>query len=224
VTASDPGGGPSIDERIVELTAAVHRAEPWSLGVTSLALARRLDVQETAVLVDLARMAESGTLVRRFGYFALPAHAVALSAEQREFFEPLLPAEGDEAPAPVSFANVAAAVRSGRVEGASKAFDTLLAIGALVRIGDDCYRGSQVAAMQRKIETHFRAHSRLTVAEFRDLVGTTRKYAVPLLAWFDQNGVTRRDGDGRVPGTAGLAVNERSHADDELERNQHDND
>jgi selenocysteine-specific elongation factor len=201
VTASDPGGGPSIDERIVELTAAVHRAEPWSLGVTSLALARRLGVQETAVLVDLARMAESGTLVRRFGYFALPAHAVALSVEQREFFEPLLPAEGDEAPAPVSFANVAAAVRSGRVEGASKAFDTLLAIGALVRIGDDCYRGSQIAAMQRAIGAHFLTHERLTVAEFRDLAGTTRKHAVPLLEWFDRCGITRREGVDRTRGT-----------------------
>jgi hypothetical protein len=151
VTASDSAGALSIDERIIEFTAAVHRTEPWSLGVTSLALARRLDVPETALLVDLARMAEAGTLVCRFGYFAMPGHAVALSAEQREFFEPLLPAEGDEAAAPVSFANVAAAVRSGRVQGASKAFDTLLAIGALVRIGDDCYRGSQLAAMQRAI-------------------------------------------------------------------------
>ena len=201
MTASDPGGGPSFDERIIELTATAHRTEPWSLGITSLALARRLDVQETALLVDLARMAEAGTLVRRFGYFALPGHAVALSTEQREFFEPLLPAEGGEAPAPVSFANVAAAVRSGRVEGASKAFDTLLAIGALVRIGDDCYRGSQLATMQRAIDAHFRKRERLTVAEFRDLAGTTRKHAVPLLEWFDRCGVTRREGVDRTRGT-----------------------
>ena len=202
MTASLPPGEPSIDERIVELTSAVHRTEPWSLGVTSLALARRLDVQETALLIDLARMAEAGTLVRRFGYFALPGHAVALSAHQREFFEPLLPPEGDETPAPVSFADVAAAVRSGRVEGVSKAFDTLLAIGALVRIGDDCYRGSQLAAMQRAIGAHFRKHERLTVAEFRDLAGTTRKHAVPLLEWFDRCGVTRRDGIDRTRGDA----------------------
>jgi selenocysteine-specific elongation factor len=204
VTASDSAGALSIDERIIEFTAAVHRTEPWSLGVTSLALARRLDVPETALLVDLARMAEAGTLVCRFGYFAMPGHAVALSAEQREFFEPLLPAEGDEAAAPVSFANVAAAVRSGRVQGASKAFDTLLAIGALVRIGDDCYRGSQLAAMQRAIGAHFRKHERLTVAEFRDLAGTTRKHAVPLLEWFDRCGVTRREGVDRTRGVEAI--------------------
>ena len=34
-----------------------------------------------------------------------------------------------------------------------------------------------------------------TVAEIRDLLGTTRKYAVPLCEYLDRVGVTRRDGD-----------------------------
>jgi selenocysteine-specific elongation factor len=38
----------------------------------------------------------------------------------------------------------------------------------------------------------------LTVSAFRELLGTTRKYAVPLLEYFDQQGVTRRQGDLRV--------------------------
>jgi selenocysteine-specific elongation factor len=36
------------------------------------------------------------------------------------------------------------------------------------------------------------------MAQFRDLVGTSRKYAVPLLEWFDASGVTIRNGDVRV--------------------------
>jgi selenocysteine-specific elongation factor len=31
----------------------------------------------------------------------------------------------------------------------------------------------------------------------RESLGTSRKYAVPLMEWFDQRGVTRRDGDVR---------------------------
>ena len=38
----------------------------------------------------------------------------------------------------------------------------------------------------------------LTVAEIRDLLGTTRKYAVPLCEYLDRVGVTRREGDLRV--------------------------
>jgi selenocysteine-specific elongation factor len=37
--------------------------------------------------------------------------------------------------------------------------------------------------------------SGLTVAEIRDLLGTTRKYAVPLCEYLDRVGVTRREGD-----------------------------
>ena len=36
------------------------------------------------------------------------------------------------------------------------------------------------------------------MATFRDLVGTSRKYAVPLLEWFDATGITHRAGDMRV--------------------------
>ncbi|WP_418255924.1 SelB C-terminal domain-containing protein, partial [Gordonibacter urolithinfaciens] len=39
-----------------------------------------------------------------------------------------------------------------------------------------------------------------TAAELRDAMGTTRKYAIPLLEHFDAQGVTRRDGDLRVLG------------------------
>ena len=39
----------------------------------------------------------------------------------------------------------------------------------------------------------------LTVAEIRDLLGTTRKFAVPLCEYLDRIGVTRREGDQRWP-------------------------
>ncbi len=40
----------------------------------------------------------------------------------------------------------------------------------------------------------------VTVAEVRERLGTTRKYALPLLAWLDGNGFTRRRGDVRIAG------------------------
>jgi selenocysteine-specific elongation factor len=39
----------------------------------------------------------------------------------------------------------------------------------------------------------------MTVAEIRDLLGTTRKFAVPLCEYLDRAGVTRREGDLRLP-------------------------
>lgn len=40
----------------------------------------------------------------------------------------------------------------------------------------------------------------VTVAEFRESLGTSRKWAMPLLAHLDATGVTRRRGDLRVAG------------------------
>jgi selenocysteine-specific elongation factor len=40
----------------------------------------------------------------------------------------------------------------------------------------------------------------VTVADVREALGTTRKWAVPLLAHLDATGVTRRRGDLRVAG------------------------
>ena len=42
------------------------------------------------------------------------------------------------------------------------------------------------------------AGSGITVSAFRERLGTSRKYALPLLEWFDQRGVTRRQGDLRI--------------------------
>ncbi len=37
----------------------------------------------------------------------------------------------------------------------------------------------------------------MTVAEFRDILGTTRKYALPFLEYLDSNKITLRVGDVR---------------------------
>ncbi len=40
----------------------------------------------------------------------------------------------------------------------------------------------------------------LTLSEIRDLLGSTRKYVLPIAKTLDQQGVTRRRGDDRIPG------------------------
>jgi len=49
--------------------------------------------------------------------------------------------------------------------------------------------------MRRRVREGLSQGKGLTVAEIRDILGTTRKYAVPLCEYLDRSGVTRRDGD-----------------------------
>jgi len=51
-------------------------------------------------------------------------------------------------------------------------------------------------ARQRLIE-HIRQEGRLESVKFKYLVDTTRKYALPLLDYFDRVGLLRRDGNTR---------------------------
>ena len=40
----------------------------------------------------------------------------------------------------------------------------------------------------------------MTVAEVRDLLGTSRKFVLPILGWFDRTGMTKRRDDFRIAG------------------------
>jgi selenocysteine-specific elongation factor len=69
----------------------------------------------------------------------------------------------------------------------------LIREGELVRVGPGLvYRPQQLEEItnaMRELEGEF------TVAEFRDQVGLSRKYVVPLLEWTDKEGLTSRRGD-----------------------------
>ena len=48
------------------------------------------------------------------------------------------------------------------------------------------------------MERHITESGHITLAEFRDLLGTSRKYAVTILEYFDEKKITRKIDDVRV--------------------------
>src|SRR5208337_4372718 len=114
------------------------------------------------------------------------------------FFDELLRADPGAPLAAHSLAVLTAAVRASLLPGIREVLEVLLASGALVRLGDDCYRAEQLSEIRLKLETRVREAGPISVAQFRDLIGTTRKHAVPLLEYFDRLGLTERSGDLRV--------------------------
>ena len=73
------------------------------------------------------------------------------------------------------------------------------AMGDLVRLeGALLFDPGVLAGIEQRLVEHLNTHGEMEVAAFRDMVGTTRKYAVPLLNYFDNRGVTVRRGDVRV--------------------------
>ena len=68
--------------------------------------------------------------------------------------------------------------------------------GSLVRINDSMYITSSVhKKMVENLKGFYSKKPEMTVAEFRDILGTSRKYALPLLEYLDSNKITLRVGD-----------------------------
>ena len=176
----------------------MHEAQPWAMGATSLILARTLSIAEPLLLRLLMALADEGRIALRQGYYATTEHQPKLSSEQRAFFEEHVPFDATTPFLPVSFDGVTTQVRSSPIPGLARAFETLLARGVLVKVGDVLYRGTQIERAHERVDAFITANGKMTMAEFRDLLETSRKYAVPLLEWFDARGITVRSGDYRM--------------------------
>jgi selenocysteine-specific elongation factor len=76
---------------------------------------------------------------------------------------------------------------------------TLIDSGELVRLDDTIvYTHAAFDEMRERILRAIDEQGEVNVATLRDLFGTTRKYAIPLLEYLDEHKVTRRVGDVRV--------------------------
>ena len=197
------GYAPAADvDALVALAAAKLKENesetPWRAGTTSLALARDLGVPEAALVRALGPAVRAGALAHRSGYFTSPEFSPSLSAGQRTFFDELLARDPAHRNIPVPLADAIARIKASKIPGLSNAFDTLVATGAVHKVHDALYRDDQIVELRNALVSALRERKSITPAEYRDLVGSSRKYVVPLLEWFDATGVTLRSGDTRV--------------------------
>lgn len=69
----------------------------------------------------------------------------------------------------------------------------------IVRLNYQYYIDKDALSNARKeMEEHIAQNGHITLAEFRDLLGTSRKYAVTILEYFDEKKITRKIDDVRV--------------------------
>ncbi|UCE02793.1 MAG: selenocysteine-specific translation elongation factor [Candidatus Latescibacterota bacterium] len=75
--------------------------------------------------------------------------------------------------------------------------------GVLVKVTESLlYHADALAQIEGKLRQFLKSRDVMSMAEFKQLTGLTRKYTVPLLEYFDRQGITARDGDVRRPGPA----------------------
>jgi len=185
-------------ERLAGVVAAHHQQHPLDPGLSLQAL--RAGVNAPPAVLDLLvehgvkkqawELAAGGAAVRKPGWdAALKARAgdaggrlaqrlaearwqlPTVSELQREFSDPSVPAL------------LAHLAREGSVE----------------RVDQERYAlKAALEEFRRAVEETLRELGAATPAQFRDRLGLTRKYLIPLLEWADRRGITSRKGDTRI--------------------------
>lgn len=76
----------------------------------------------------------------------------------------------------------------------------LLRTGKLLKLGEDelYFSAKKYREAKEKVIQFLKDNKEITVAQTRDLLGTSRKYILPLLESLDRERITRRVGDNRV--------------------------
>jgi selenocysteine-specific elongation factor len=74
-----------------------------------------------------------------------------------------------------------------------------LADRTLVKVSEElCFRASAIAELKERLLAHLTEHREITTQQFKELVGGSRKFVIPLSEYFDREKVTLRVGEKRV--------------------------
>jgi selenocysteine-specific elongation factor len=190
-----------LDQRIVQTLGRLHEEFPLMSAHDRQKVQSQLDYVGDDALVNAAveRLIRQKRIVGDLRRIARADHKPKLSGPLRKLKDKLI-AEyrlgGFSPPDPSAFAGQA----GGNAANLKDLFEVCVAERYLVRVADEVYLHADVEAeMRRRVNDLLAAGGPgLTVAEIRDLLGTTRKFAVPLCEYLDRVGVTRREGDLRV--------------------------
>ena len=178
----------ALGAAVRESLADHHSGRPLERGMPRTALRASLGEDPDtfdALLSSLADVIEEDQYVR------LSSHRVTLAPDQQRQKASLLKtieAGGFTPP------------KAKELDADHELVRALADSGEIVKVGDFYLTSAQTKEARRKVRDRIERSGPVTVAEIRDLLATTRKYAVPLAEWLDQSGATRRQGDVRALG------------------------
>jgi selenocysteine-specific elongation factor len=178
-------------ERLRLALTAFHAAHPLRAGMPKEELRTRTGIPVGLLTAALAHLVGTGQVIEDAREVHLSTHRPALAPPDQEASLRLVQ-ELETA----GFAPPLVPELSRRYALTPALLQHLIDRGLVVRVSDELLFGRK--AYDRAVEaiTHFlRQEKQLTVAQARDLLGSSRKYVLPLLEHLDAQKITRRAGD-----------------------------
>ncbi len=185
-------GWSALTEQIKRELEAYHQTYPLRPGMPREALRGRVRLQAKLFNAVMARAVAEGWVNDQGATTRLCTHAIRLTPEQETRVEALLKQFHAEPYTPPSVKESTAAL-------GEELLTALLTQDKLVQVSDDVlFLPETVQETIARTRAYLQENGSTTVAQFRDLFNTSRKYALGLLEYLDEKGITRRVGDERV--------------------------
>jgi selenocysteine-specific elongation factor len=183
-----------------------HRREPLARGLLRETLRDKVFAHAAPEVFTsvIAALESQKLLVSEKETVRASSHSVDLSEQDqglRQKFEEAYNKAGVEAPSIEELMTQAGVALAQRAH-ARKVLQLLIDSGKIVRVqGDMLMDARALEGLKRKLQDYAATKEPdrlIDVAAFKELAGVSRKYAIPLLEYFDRARVTRRAGDKRV--------------------------
>ena len=183
-----------IRENLVARLNEYHQQYPLRQGMPRERLKSQMSLTARDFDSLLAHLSGEGILVESGADLWLSQHSIRFTVEQEVKIEHLLKDFEAHAYAPPSY-------KQSRDIVGDELLTSLISLGKLLWIGEDIlFLPQAMAEMRQFVISQIQQKESITLAELRDQFDTSRKYAVAVLEYLDQMGVTMRRGEARVLG------------------------
>ncbi len=181
-----------------EILTAYHRQNPLHAGIQSAELRQKLckGMERSCADALIGILYQEGKIRKTGDRYALADFAVTLTKRQRLIREKLLgiySTSGIETPITE---HILEGFPSNERPEAKQVLESLITSGDLILLTPQiCLYRKDYDSVLSAAKNHFAASDSLTLAQLRDLLNTSRKYAQAIIEYFDKIHITKKDGD-----------------------------
>ena len=186
-----------LKARLVETLKEFHAGHPLVPGMDMEELRGKLafELSPKIFRVVVDQFINEKIIVKEENLLRLAAHRVQLGGQEKTLMDRIKKILGEQPLAPPDLKEIEkqAGVPRNRL---NEVIRLLEREGAVVRVTTDMYfLAGSIEQLRRTLTKHLTEKGEMTAAAFRDLIGSSRKYTIPLLEFFDRDGLTIRIGD-----------------------------
>ncbi len=175
-----------------------HRKSPHVAGQNASKARQLLNIDENAFELLINRLVQMGKLVKEGVLLRLPTHRITFSEETQQIRTELESAYRAYDFMPPAYEDVWRGLGSYEPGAVQETFYALVKLGVLIKITDPFYLHKDVVDKYTDLLVgYLEKNGQVTVAEFREITQSSRKFIVPFLEHCDSHGITIRDGNYR---------------------------